>query len=137
MITVRGEFVGDRIDGPTCPTLKTGDHEWHKSILIAIPDESDPRIDPPAGWKIDLKNWDKAVKEWQALRKRWGASRPVFATIVGRLDIRNEQLGLPERVPALPDSKLIPWGYGHLGLHPAQIVLLDISDVKVSTNRGH
>jgi len=132
MITVRGEFVGNAIDGPACAVLKTGDHEWHKSILIDIPHESYGFIDPPAEWKIDLKQWDSAVKKWQALRKRWGSATPIFATIVGRLDTRNELLG----VPALPDTKLVPWGYGHLGMYPARLVLLEIKDIEVSINRG-
>ena len=135
MITIRGEFVGNAIAGPGCPVLKTGDHEWHNGILIDIPHESYAVIDPPAGWKIDLKNWDRALERWKTLRKR-GNDTPVFATVIGRLDTRNEQLGVPERIPALPDTKIIPWGYGHLGFFPARLVLFEIKDVELSTNRG-
>lgn len=132
MITVRGEFVGNAIDGTTCPVLKTGDHEWHKGVLIDIPHESYAPIDPPAAWKIELKNWDRAVEKWQALKKRWGGGTPVFATIVGRLDTKSD----PLEVPTLPNGNSLPWGYGHLGIYPARLVLFDIKDVEVSTNRG-
>jgi hypothetical protein len=109
IIQVRGEWQGAFLVADKCPKpLIANGHEWPNAINL---DYSETVFDSgnPVDWIFGPEESDPAFKELERVQPG-----PVYATIVGRLDVRSI-------------------GYGHLNYYPARIVMIAIRNI-ISSN---
>jgi hypothetical protein len=127
MIEVRGEWTGPGL-GPTTncqpfKTTKTGDFVWLSGIWLVLPVQKN-EIDTPANWAVEEPAYRRAADKLRATNLD---KQEIIATIAGRLEA-NDLRHVVRRV----DSNLLPYGYGHLGQFPAQLVISTIKDLEIS-----
>jgi hypothetical protein len=157
IIEVRGEYFGNSLRGPgydfrtgelafparACPRLETGGHQWFGALMLEYPQTVNHLIDSErehgniligeerTQWSYDVVEEVRVFEEWSEARDAALAARgdevpsAVLATVAGRLDVKSDGLRVDEQADGTP----IFWGYGHLGIFPARLVLVAITDI--------
>jgi hypothetical protein len=124
IIQIRGRWLGTSLDGRDCAPLRTGDYMWESGIAIAMPSWLIlEKEGTPATWSLDQRAYDRAERELRLQATRY--NRDIIVTFIGRLDAREEGLVTFRG----GDEKLHGLGYGHLGVYPAQLVIVTVKDI--------
>jgi hypothetical protein len=122
VVTVTGIYW--RGLGQTCAHgFVTGNHVW-PSVLNLVDSDYLGGGDEPVSFRTDRESWDRldAVTVHEADADRRGE---IWVTIVGALRARRRYV---------LDDKQIVSGYGHLGLLPAELVVLRVLNINVKAN---
>jgi hypothetical protein len=127
IVEIRGEWSGNLTGN--CLPLKSGAYVWPNVIQIELPRYAGGgALASPASWDPPEPSLHRfaligAWKQWQALPEAQKSTTTVMATFVGRLDAGQPPLRLTR------DG--YPSGYGIQNIHPAQIVISELKDVKL------
>ena len=124
IVEVRGEYDGGELRA-SCPPLKTEGYIWISAIQLELPQNSIVKEENPTQWTYDLSANQAAVDRGLAMQRAGGAGTVVMATVAGRLDARE-----PLMVVTAPGREPTPIGYGHLGIYPARLILVRITDIR-------
>jgi hypothetical protein len=119
IIEVRGEWRGLYLTANCSKSFMTGDHKWPDTILL-----DNPSVIEDGTLISSWPNWREERRA--AYEKADMLADPMFATIVGRLEVKEEML----RRDSNGKTHYEMWsGYGHLNNFPARIVQLSIKDL--------
>jgi hypothetical protein len=133
-IEIRGRFFGNSLRGD-CPPINTATLTWDSAVDLALP--SSLTLARPATWDVPYDWYEGIVSNAARLLQPTSETghttapvaveEPIYpnyypavsATILGRLETRDIEVN-GARV-----------GYGHLGFLPAQLIIVDVKDLKI------
>jgi hypothetical protein len=123
IIQVRGIWRGAFLEEECPKALQTEGYTWINRILLFNTGNSANR-EKPVDWVFGH------MESWPAFKELLRYKGNVYATITGRLDARAKLSPSPNGGPP------VPFGYGHLGVYPARIVMKAIENIVGSELKG-
>jgi hypothetical protein len=162
IIEVRGAFLGDALVGPGfdfrtrelvrpdlgCGSIGTQGDQWLQGIYLEYPQNINDLLDGLAGqgladivwperaqWTFNRAAADQVDREYAAAwdealeRADGGVPPPIMVTVAGRLDTRPEGLQVFDD----KEGQLFFNGFGHLGVYPAELVIVAIRDIEIGS----